>query len=220
MKFFDYSNKKITRWNRNYFFAFTIFFILLQIVLFMVFAEKNIFEKIFSDIVNDYSFVAMVKRFLIQIGGHFTHVSWSHVIGNMIGFFFCLFYLERKYGTIKTAGLVFSTTIFCSFPFIFDDISICGSSVVWFALFGFVIVDILFSLKKSEFNLANLLIGLFIVVFEILVCSFDDPQGVIIFSSFLYQMLENSSHVVGLFIGVSLSLFIHIATLGKFQKNQ
>lgn len=105
----------------------------------------------------DWKFFDCIKDWLIVIGNTYTHSSWEHVLHNMLGLSFCAFYVERKIGSINFAVLLTSLTLFTSSMSLlwFGGLDWVGNSAMWFALVGYVLIDYLFSLRKSERNLEN-----------------------------------------------------------------
>ena len=111
MKFVDIENKKVSKWNKNYFWCVSVVYIILNITIFAVFKNNNIlweFEHVKWKVFNGF------KDLFISIGNLYTHGDWGHVLANMLAFSIGGFYIERKIGSLKFVGLILAFSILSS----------------------------------------------------------------------------------------------------------
>ena len=88
----------------------------------------------------------------------FEHANWQHCLLNMLCFFVAGTYIERKIGSLNLLSIVFL------FAFFADAViganyrgGFHGFSGVNYALYGFVIIDYLFSFRKKVRNKTNII---------------------------------------------------------------
>ena len=208
MKFVDDRNKKL-KWNtRNYFWVVSIVYVALNILLFVFLGKKNLLKGLESQ---DWRFFDVVREWLVAIGNTFSHSSYEHVLQNMLGLFVCAFYMERKMGSFKFFVTLLCISLFnavaCSFAA--GGLNWSGNSGVWFALVGYVLIDYLFSLRKSERNLTNLIVGFIVLALEWFRLGFyDQLGGGIGWVCFPYQLIMQRPHLIGFIFGALLALTI------------
>lgn len=208
MKFVDDSKKEIHWWNRNYFWVGTIFYIMLIIV---IFACCLCYGEIFDE--KSTGFLYSLSSFYNGFLGNFIHSSWEHCLHNMLGISFVSFYLERRYGTIPFLTLIFGFSFIIRFGGV-------GSSIVWFALYGFVLIDYLFSLRKTKRNWSNIIVGAVVLILEFIRAGFyDTPSGGIGYNIYPYQLLNNAGHFYGFIFGLTISLAINIVAFLVEKRN-
>ena len=218
MKFVDDKNKKLRWYNRNFFWVVTIVYIALNILLY-----KYIGYNKLRYLENEHWIVfGPVKDWLIAIGNTYSHSSWEHVLHNMLAISFCLFYMERKMGSINLTLVLLSLTVIvapiCCVGAFF---SWKGNSGIWFAAFGYVLVDYLFSLRKSERNLTNIIIGAVVLILEWFRTGFYDKRdGGIGWVLAPYQILQNWAHEIGFYIGALLALIICTVKIQNQKKEE
>ncbi len=210
MKFVDIENKKVSRWNRNYFWSVSLVYIILNITIFAILGRNNLlwqYEEIKWKVFNGF------KDLFISIGNLYTHNYWGHVLGNMVAFSLSAFYIERKMGSLNFLCLILSLSILSS-PLVsmYVGLNWAGSSVIYFALWGYVIIDYLFSLGKNTRTKANLIIG-GISIF----CSYIGSclRENIIGTNLLipYNLIYNAGHYFGFIVGVLVALVIQVSVL-------
>lgn len=208
MKFVDEKSKKLRWYNRNYFWMVSIIYIAVNILLFQFLGKDNKIAKLEN---TDWMFFDCIKEWLIVIGNTYTHSSWEHVLHNMLGLSFCAFYVERKMGSINFATLLISLTLFTSsmVSFWIGGLNWSGNSAVWFALVGYVLIDYLFSLRKSERNLENQIVGAVVLILEWFRLGFYDKiDGGIGWVWFPYQLVMSPIHTIGFVVGVIVALIV------------
>ena len=148
MKFFD-DKSKINRswWNKNYFFAGTLLFILVNVILFVSNYRCSLEEvRVWSNFDLTNLFIAFTNIF--------RHGSWEHILHNVLMIAIGGLYVERKTGTFKYLLLMLgfsfvggAMTSACA-----NSLAWGGSSVVWFALYGYILIDYLFSFGRTKRN--------------------------------------------------------------------
>ena len=210
MKFVDTENKKVNSYNRNYFWMVSFIYIVLNIVLFAIFGNTNIlwqFEEVKWKVFNGF------KDLFISIGNLYTHNDWGHVLRNMFAFAISGFYIERKIGSINFALILLLLSITSS-PLVsmYVGLTWAGSSVIYFALWGYVIVDYLFNLSKNTRSKANLIIGgIAIVALYIGSCLTLNIVDTNIINPI--HLIYNAGHYFGFIIGIIVSLIINLTIL-------
>jgi hypothetical protein len=134
----------------------------------------------------------------------------------MLGFFFVGFYIERRCGSVYTLSLLTLISGLCAFMEM-------GQSVIWFFMIGYVVINYLFSLKKSDRSKTNTIVGAIIVALEYFRCCFYDKTGGGIGITFYpYQIIHNTGHCTGFFMGILVALFFeisHIVMMSKCKLN-
>ena len=215
MKFVDGKKKKLRWYNRNFFWIVTIFYIAINIGIYAIFKGRNVIEVAFSKSSNFNSIV--IEEFLISLGNVYSHVDWEHVLLNMLSISFCLFYLERKIGSVNLIMLLLGLSFLAALPTVYHH-SI-GNSNVWFACFGYVLIDFIFSFRKSNRNITNIIIGVIVLVLEFVRCGFYDIiGGGIGWGIVPYQLIYHHSHFLGFIIGVVVAFTIHITKIQDCKK--
>lgn len=210
MKFVDIENKKTSRLNRNYFWAVTIIYVILNISIFAILGNNNILWQYEE---NKWNVFNGMKDLFISIGNLYTHNDWGHVLRNMLAFSISGFYIERKMGSLNFLGLILLMSIISS-PMVSMYVGLrwAGSSVIYFGMWGYVIVDYLFSLGKNTKSKANLIIG-GISIF----CNYigSTLKETIIGSNPLIpiHLIYNAGHYFGFIVGVLLALVISLTRL-------
>ena len=213
MKIIDDSAKKLHWWNRNYFFAATVFVVLLNIIVFgaLGYGWQHDFEP--SDswyAMLDFS--NLVRSFL----NAFSHGNWQHVLLNMLCFFICGLYLERKEGTLPFLALVFAITFFSSLAAtaFAGDVYWYGFSGANFALYAYIIVDYPFMfLRGRNRTKFNIIAGAVVLTLIYLACCFNGGTGGISFVWYPYDFMKNAGHYSGFAAGLVLGLTVQITRL-------
>lgn len=216
MKFVDFEKKKVTKLNRNYFWIVSIIYIVLNIALFAIFNHNNLLWKLIDVKWQNYN---GIKDLIVSIGNLYTHTSWEHVLRNMFAFSLSAFYIERKIGSLNFLGLILILSILSS-PMVSMYVGLrwAGSSVIYFAVWGYVIIDFLFSLKKSNRSKTNLIIGGIVIVCNYIgSCLTDNIIDTNIFIPI--HLLYNAGHYFGFLVGILISLVIQITAIQSNRQN-
>ncbi|MBQ3494257.1 MAG: rhomboid family intramembrane serine protease [Clostridia bacterium] len=208
MKFVNNDGKNNKWWNKNYFWAISIFYILFNITLFAILGRNNLLWPLAEQ---KWSIFNGLKELFISLGNAFTHNDWQHVLCNMVAFSFSAFYLERKLGTINFGCLIVLLSLFSSaLTSMYAGLFWAGSSVLYFALWGYCLVDFLFSLRKSKKTKTNTIIGAIVVCCLYLGTHFS---GFISVSALPIQLIYNACHYFGFIVGIVFALVVGITSL-------
>lgn len=200
MKFIDDKSKNVKWWNRNYFYAGTIFIIVLNI---LIFAFANCWqEKVFN--YDELSLNNNELLFVYYFFGNFSHGNWQHVLLNMICFAGVGLYLERKTGSFGIIGLVIFAAFFAGNAkiTISKNENIVGFSGVNYFLYACIIIDYLFSFRKSQRNKTNIILGAIILALIYLTMCFNGGTTSFGFEWYPYDLISNSAHSSGFIAGV------------------
>ena len=217
MKFIDVENKKVSKWNRNYFWLVSIVYIILNITLYAIFKHNNILWKYEETKWNVFN---GLKDLFISIGNLYTHTSWGHVLRNMLAFAISAFYIERKIGSLNFLGLILLMSIISS-PMVSMYVGLrwAGSSVIYFAVWGYVIVDYIFSLGKNTRTQTNVILGGIVIGLKYIgSCLTDNIIGTNIFLPI--HLIYNAGHYFGFIVGILLALVICITRLQTKRQNR
>ena len=153
---------------------------------------------------NANSILVNINNFFNMALNTLFHVDVWHLVGNMLQLLFAGLYIERRHGTLKFLLLN------VLFMFTINGI---GYSGVYFALDAFVIIDYIFSFRKSERNLTNIILGAIVIVliYVFSMCWIGD--GLLDITYWPKNLLDNSAHFAGFFWGLLFSLFYQIESL-------
>ncbi len=218
MKVIDDKNKQLHWYNRNIFWITSILYCLLLIFLFIPTAKAphDIFFERAEKIRNlDFKVMGYLREWLVNLLGLYSHGSWEHVLHNCLGILLGSVYIERKYGSFNMFLIFVGLTCLCMF-----DGGGIGNSYIWFALWGFVIIDFIWSLFTKERNLANILFGSITLVLEYFRSGFfDTASGGIGWGIEPYQLIYNSAHYIGFIMGIFLCIVIRIIMTGRKKQS-
>lgn len=216
MKVIDDGSKKLHWWNRNYFFAGTLVFIVINILLFWLAGDN--WETIIGNgyKTNSWStsmnFDNMIRSFL----NAFSHGSWRHVLLNMLCFLVLGIYLERKKGTLPFAALVL-TMIFLSSLAIganYCSVRWHGFSGVNYALCAYVIVDFIFMLVSKERTKTNIIFGIIMIVaIYLAMCMNVGSSFALSFEWYPHDLINNMAHYSSMLVGAMFSVVLQLTKL-------
>lgn len=217
MKFFDDKSKGELHWyNRNYFYAGTVIFIAVNILLF-VFLGNDYAKDIGGGYVwNDVFDISNMVRSFVDV---FVHGDWSHVLLNMLCFTFCGIYIERKIGTLNFILL------YLGFSFLAGNISSAarntvshhGASGLIYMCNAYIILDYIFTfIYKEEKNKTNTILGAIIIFCIYLSMSFY-VGNTLIFMVYPHGLIYNIAHWASFFAGIIVTLLIK---MGEFKKRR
>lgn len=195
MKIVDDGTKKLTKWNRNYFFATTALITAACIVLHACLGAKwNL--NIAKDFISRFPFF----NFL----GAFAHFNWQHCLLNMLCFFICGCWLERKEGSLRFLGLTLFMILVTSY---FSGLlRWAGYSGVNYALYAYAILDFILSLRKR--NLFNIIGGSIVMALIYFAMCFNGGVESIGFEWYPYDLFANKYHYSGFVEGAFIAVFI------------
>lgn len=214
--FIDDKSKTITWLNRNYFFITTVFIVLLNIIIYAVHGSDT---KIFQ--VKPYWGQFSVANLFQALVNSYTHANWQHTLLNMLCFFFAGLYLERKKGSLKFLLFMFVMSIFTAFASCTNDISLSaiGFSGVNYGLYGYIIIEFLFTLlQKDKRYLFNIICGIIILALIYFATCFNGGTSKVSFVWYPYDLLHNLGHASGFVVGLIFGIYEQTCRLiSKFK---
>ena len=209
MKFVDYKNKEINKQNRNYFWIVSISYCALLILIYACLGTSHIIQ---DGLNTRWEHFDGIRSWLIGLERIYTHSSWLHVLHNCLGFMFGAFYIERKMGSLNFAMLLGAFTIL--FANTVDGG--CGNSMIWFALYAYMLVDYLFSFRKGKRNITNIIVGAVCLALEYIRSGFFDMSGGGIGWGFAPVQLYG--HFEGFVMGLGVALIVQVAVIKTEKK--
>jgi membrane associated rhomboid family serine protease len=201
--------------NTNYFFAGTASVIVLCILLYALVWSNG------SPAINTHhpswtstlSFNAIIAGFLNSFG----HLSWQHVLLNMLCFSACGLYLERKMGTFRLIlfipVLAFFTATAISTNFL--SVNWTGYSGVNYGLYAIIITDYLFSFTKNNSgkNKFNLILGAIVIILIYIAMCYNGGVNSFGFKLYPYDLFNNMGHYSAFLAGLIIALTYKISRL-------
>lgn len=221
LKIFINDGYKNKSWfTRNYFFAGTVLIILINILIFAIGGEDWVLDSL-NTWKDHWTDVFYFKPLIRVFCNSFAHFTWRHVLLNMLCFFFCGLYLERKTGSIKFVLLILAAAFFTSAAVSANFLAVHwqGFSAVNFGLYAYITVDYLFSLQKEKRTKFNLISGAVVLVFIYFTTCFDGAAESLSFKWYPYDLARNMGHYSGALAGLVLGLTVQIARIG-IKKNK
>ena len=209
MKVIDDGAKNLRWWNRNYFYAVTLAVVLVNIILYGVLDGS--WQHAYGDPRHAWYGHLSYDNFVRVFLNSFSHANWQHVLLNMLCFFICGLYLERKMGTLPFLGRVFVLTFFSALATTAMDLSLNwhGFSAANFALYGYIIVDYPFTFRKRTRTLFNVIAGAVMLGLIYFAACFDGGTAQVSFRWYPYDFLTNTGHYSGFAAGVIIGLLVH-----------
>lgn len=208
MKFFDCNKKNKSWYFRNYFFAGTLLIILINVLVY-AFSPDNPAGSLYSDWSATLDFTNIAGAFLDS----FYHGDIGHILGNMLCFLVVAVYLERKIGSINLVLLTFGMALLTSTATAANDLSVCwiGFSVVNYGLYAYVLIDYVFSFRKTKYEKQNVIFGAVVLALIYLFMAnktfeIDDIQ----FTWYPKDLFTNRGHYTSYYFGALLALFIQL----------
>lgn len=212
MKFINYKDKKLFWWNKNYFYAGTILFIVLCIAL-----DAGLgfgwSLRLFDNTANYENF--KIINFFNGLFGSMDHRGgWQHLLLNMLCYAIVSCYLERKYGSLN----YFSLTIFICFFSRMANMLVLqnyggsfsyGFSSANSALYAIFFTDYLFSFRQTKRNKTNIILGAVLIPIIYLVMCFNGLG----FDWWPSNLIKNSWHWAGFGTGILTGLLLQITAL-------
>lgn len=213
MKIIDDESKKLHWWNRNYFFAGTVFVVLLNIIIYAADPQHSWFYN-WQAWKNGapLSCSNLAKLFV----GSFLHLNWQHCLLNMLCFLICGAWLERRKGTLPLLGLVF-VLAWISAAFLGGNkltTSGVGYSGVNYAFYAYAIIDYCFLfLRKSTRTKFNIISGAVLIALIYFAACFAGGTRSVTFQWYPYDFMNNIAHYSGFLGGAILAVTIQLVKL-------
>jgi len=214
VKFLDDKNKKLTWWTRNYFYLGTILFIT-TCILIRAILGVNV-PWVGTDDMAIIWYKPFVFNNLLQgCMNCFVHANWQHCLLNMLCFFFCGFYVERKTGTFNFVILILSAVLFETALTTANNMYLgyVGASGMQFFFYGYIIIDYAFSFQKNKKNKTNTILGAIILVMMYVAMCFCGGVETVAFKPYPYDLMHNMGHYSPFVGGIILSLIIQLAQM-------
>lgn len=196
-------------YSKDYFFAGTLFFIILCVV---VYAFAPNWQHNINESTGNWEKPLYLWSMLRSIANAFNHTSWQHLLLNMLVFFVCGLYLERKTGTLYFVVIVLGLSFVTSMAITANNLSThwAGFSGINYGLFAYVIINYIFSFKKSHRNTTNIVLGAITLVFIYLfMCFKDNTAGVETMTWYPHGLIYNLSHYTAFLSGIVFGLIVH-----------
>lgn len=215
MKFFDDKSKDLKWYNKNYFYAGTISFIVINILLFACLGNNYAKDIGGQYVWNGVFDISNMLRSFVDV---FVHLDWQHVLLNMLTFAFCGIYLERKFGTINFILLILG------FSFLAGNITTAarntvnhrGASGLIYFCYAYIILDYIFCFIQKKQNKTNIILGAIILLCIYVAMSFKIGDT-INFMFYPHDLIYNAAHYSSFFAGLIVALMIK---LGQFNRKE
>jgi len=215
----DYKNTTLI-W-KNYFFIGTVLIIAFNVLMFAFASGWR--WRVFETNQGNWGSPLHFNHIIISFFSSFDHVNWQHALLNMLCFFVCGLYLERKMGSLKLVLLILSLAFFTSIATTANNNSPhwTGFSAVNFGLYFYIIIDFIFSFFKKSSKI-NFIFGTVVIGLIYFAMCFSGGTHSFSFRWYPYDLINNMGHYSGALAGLILALTIKIAKLGyiKKKKNQ
>ena len=214
MKYIDDETRKLHWWNRNYFFAGTVFVVLLNIIIYAADPRHAWFHewRVVSHWTSELSFGNLVKQFVSS----FLHSSWQHVLLNMLCFLICGAWLERRKGTLPLLGLVFVMAWVAEAFIGANDLSTgsVGYSGVNYAFYAYAIIDYCFLfIRKSTRTKFNIISGAVLIALIYFAACYTEVGGSVAFRWYPDDFMHNMGHYSAFLGGALLGITVQLAKL-------
>lgn len=221
MKFVDDKCKNLTKRNKNYFWCGTIFVTILLITIFATTRGSFMYKLLNQAPPGPYK-VNVFVRFFYCFCARFSFSSWSHLLYDILGLVICGFYLERKYGTLNFILLLMSLWLIDITTDLFPNLCASFASAnEWFTLWGFTFIDFLFSFRKENRNITNIILSIIVLLLLYIRSGFYDlTSGGIGFSLYPHQLLDFVSHFTSFVVGIIVSLIVNITKVNIITQKE
>ena len=209
--FLNDQSKRLTRLNKNYFFAATL---LIVFVNFFLFFFPVVYPSL-TDARPEWNTFSVANLFQALLSAY-THSGSQHCALNMLCFLIAGAYLERKQGSLRFLSFVIVLSFFAEFAASTNYISLkhVGFSSVNYALYGYIIIDYIFLLfRKEKRGIFNVVAGAVILGLIYFAMCFSGGTSQISFAWYPYDLLHNIGHASGFFVGILFGLYESISDL-------
>lgn len=204
MKYLDNGRKDLSWWQRNWFFATTVFIVLINIILY---AGLGGWEIPFDD--NRHWHDCLFFTNLVHVFfSAYSHSNWQHTLLNMLCFLVCGLYLERKMGSIKFFLLIMAFSLFGNNAVAANNNGLYfhGFSGVNYAIYAYILVEYLFcAISKSKRNKFDLIYGGVMLGLIYFAMCFNGGTQDVSFSWYPYDAMYNLGHYTSYFVGIIIA---------------
>lgn len=212
----DDKNKKVTRLNRNYFFAVTVLVVIINILLYQFKSSLSVDISVTPNW-GRFSLNNLFQAFI----NSYTHFNWQHTLLNMLCFFVAGLYLERKRGSLNFAAFIIVLSFFTAFATGTNDLSISsrGFSGVNYGLYGYIIIEYIFTVsqKRTRYKF-NTVSGAVVVALIYLAMCFNGGTATFSFTVYPYDLLNNLGHASGFFVGLLFGAYEQVCDIIRYTK--
>ena len=214
MKIIDDETKKLHWWNRNYFFAGTVFVVLLNIIIYAADPDFNVYYawRVDSHWTSVLSFGNLFKQFVSA----FMHFNWQHVLLNMLCFLICGAWLERRKGSLPLLGRVFVMAWIAETCVGANDLSTSsfGYSGVNYAFYAYAIIDYCFLfIRRSTRTKFNIISGAVLMALIYFAACFSGGTSAVTFEWYPYDFMHNMGHYSAFLGGAILAITVQLVKL-------
>ncbi len=216
----DKSKKKLNWWNRNYFFVATLAIIIINVLVHVLWARwcEDVF--VIDGEYHAFNFIPTLLAFFSS----FSHSTLPHLLLNMLPFLVVGIYIERKRGSFSTFLLVLFGAYISGLAIVTNMVPtssayIGGFSGVNYFLFGYVIIDYIFSFQKAEKNKLNIVFGVIVLIF-IYCASCYQSSSEFPFTWYPHDLIYNNSHNSGFVVGLIVTFVISLVRLLARRENR
>ena len=207
--FLDDGTKRVTKRNRNYFFAATLGIVFVNFYLYFF----PVIGPSLADARPDWDTFSVVNLFEAFLAAY-THAGFQHCSLNMLCFLIAGAYLERKQGTFRFLSFVAVLSFFSGFATATNYLSLkfVGFSGVNYALYAYIFIDYIFVLaRRQKRDLVNVIAGAVLLALIYFAMCFSGGTERISFEPYPYDLLHNLGHASGFFVGILFGLYEGIA---------
>ena len=211
MKFIDDKNKKLNWYNRNYFYLGSVLFISVCVLIHAFWGSSTPEVSAEENVWNWINFSNLLQGCLNNV----FHADWQHVLLNMLCFAVCGLYIERKTGTFNFILLTLATIIFDA-AFTAGNVlrvSWIGASGVQYLLYGYIIIDYIFSFQRAKKNKTNTILGAVVLAFIYISMCFNGGTTAFGFDFYPVDLLTNAGHFSPMLAGLLIGLIVQISQL-------
>ena len=200
--------------NQNCFFVATALIIFINIIVYFLTGWSG---ADFIDTEHEWTSVFYFNGLLRNYLNCFCHLSWQHVILNMLCFLVCGIYYENKIGSLKFFLLIIALSFFtCCVISANNRSNGVGFSGTNYALYGYIIVNYIYEIVNHRNNKAgDMILGAIIVALIYIAMCFNGGTKNISFTWYPFDLINNLGHYTGLLSGVIMWFSVKIIYLLK-----
>ncbi|MDE7158464.1 MAG: rhomboid family intramembrane serine protease [Clostridiales bacterium] len=220
-KILNNNRKNVSPWQCNWFFATTVFITLLNIILYGTLGSWEV--PLDSHSYGHWHDCLYFTNLLHVFCSAYSHANWQHVLLNMLCFFICGIYLERKMGSLNFFLLIMAFSLFegCAIAANNNSIAFHGFSGVNYAIYAYIVVDYLFcAIQKDKRNKLDLIYGGVMLGLIYFAACFNGGTSKFSFAFYPYDAMYNMGHYTSFFVGFIMSAARPLLIFFSSQKAQ
>ena len=187
--------------NRNYFFVATAFIISINIIVYTITGWEGVD---FIDTEHEWTSVFYFNGLLRNYLNCFCHLSWQHVLLNMLCFLVCGIYFESKIGSLKFFLLVIALSFFtCCVISANNSSNGVGFSGTNYAIYGYIAVNYIYNIFNCRKNkVSDMIFGAIIIALIYVAMCFNGGTNIISFTLYPFDLIHNLGHYTGFLSGI------------------